>query len=212
MKLIDRTVVDFLNEVDSPSPAPGGGSVSGLSAALGTALLRMVGHITVDRKAFQKLTDEHQREFHQAWEKIGKIKAEILPLIDEDTYAFNRIMDAYKMPKTTDQEVLDRNDAIELATFYAIQVPMKVGTLCFEALQEIEPFVLYGNKNALSDVGVGVLQLTTALIGAMMNVKINLSGISNHEQRTLFMVQMETMIKEVNQVSNKYIQQIFQTL
>ena len=212
MKLVDKTVLEFINAVDSSSPAPGGGSVSGLSASLGLALLRMVGHITVDRKAFLKLEEDQQQAFTNAWNALDPIKQELILLVDEDTVAFNRIMAAYKLPKDTEEEQTIRSEAIELATIYAIEVPLRVAHLCFDAMKHLEPIIAYGNKNALSDVGVGVLQLTAALTGALMNVKINVSGLSNETDQTKYLTEMESLLKEANQTSNTFLQQIFPKL
>jgi len=212
MRLINLEVESFINEVDSNTPAPGGGSVSGVSALLGVALGRMVGHVTIPKKAFAKRTTEQQETFQQAFDELHDIKQALLPLVDEDTKAFNRIMQAYKMPKETKQEQYDRKEAIELATIYAIDVPLLVANYSFRALKLLPTIEQYGNKNALSDVGVAALQLTTAILGSLMNVKINVSGLKDEEKKADYIVQVETLIQEANGLSNGLIQRIFSAL
>lgn len=212
LKLVDHTVLDFLEKVDSKAPAPGGGSVSGLASSLGVSLLHMVGHITIGRKKYEALNDEQKQLFQEAWETVEFIKERLVPLIDEDTKAFNKIMAAYKMPKSTQQEQINRLDAIDLATIYAIEVPLQVALLSLDALRIIDPIKTFGNKNAISDVGVGVLQVTSGLIGSLMNVKINASGLQNKEQQASYIKQVDKIMAEANQLSNKLLQDIFKNL
>ena len=179
---------------------------------MGVALLRMVGHITIGRKAFQKYSELEQQEFVKSWEKLGDVKTQMEPLIDEDTNAFNRIMIAYKLPKDTPEEQEKRLDAIELATTYAIDVPLRLAELCLTAINLVEPIKQYGNKNALSDVGVGVLQLTAALTGALMNVKINVSGLQDEDLKTKYTNELKVILNEANTKSNQLLQSIFPNL
>jgi len=181
MKLIDKTVVDFISEVDSPSPAPGGGSVSALAGSMGVSLSRMVGHLTVNKKKFKGLSEEIQEEFIKRFEELEGIKDELNILIDRDTEAFNYVMAAFKLPKETDEEKAARKQAIEEATYKAIDVPMMIAELSYRGLELIEYFTEYGNKNAITDLGVSALLLSVALEGAVLNVKINLPGITDED-------------------------------
>jgi len=181
MKLVDKNIMDFIDEVDSASPAPGGGSVSALAGSLGVSLSRMVGHLTVNKKKFKGLSEEVQGEFINRFEELGAVKDELNVLIDRDTEAFNYVMAAFKLPKETDGEKAERKEAIEAATYKAIDVPMMIAELSYRGLELIEYFVEYGNKNAITDLGVSSLLLATALEGAILNVKINLPGISDAE-------------------------------
>lgn len=181
MKLVEKSVVDFIDEVDSASPAPGGGSVSALVGSLGASLSRMVGHLTVNKKKFKGYSEEIQWDFMQRFEELYNIKSELNVLVDRDTEAFNHVMAAFKLPKESEEEKVARSAAIEEATYKAIDVPMVIGELSYRGLELIEYFVEYGNKNAITDLGVSALLLASALEGAILNVKINLPGISDQE-------------------------------
>ena len=179
MELVDKSIVDFINEVDSPSPAPGGGSVSALVGSLGASLVRMVGHLTINKKKFKELDVEVQRAFLEAFEELEGIKEELTVLVDRDTEAFNYVMAAFKLPKETDAENKKRKEAIEEATYKAIDVPMVIGELSYRGLELMEFLGKDGNKNAITDLGVSALLFASALEGAILNVKINLGGISD---------------------------------
>lgn len=212
MALIEKTVVEFANEVDSSSPAPGGGSVSALAGVIGASLARMVGHITVNKKAYKKLDAREQEQFEQALARLLAIKDELLPLIDEDTNAFNAIMAAYKLPKNTEQEKQVRIQAIEDATKGAIEVPMQVANLSLEALKLLKPIEDFGNKNARSDVGVAALQLGAATQGALMNVKINLPGLSDEEEKKTYLDTVEEMFEKASLFTNFIANKVFELL
>lgn len=179
MKLMDKNVRDFIAEVDSPSPAPGGGSVSALAGSLGASLSRMVGHLTVNKKKFKGLSEEIQGEFLRRFEELEGVKDELNTLVDRDTEAFNLVMAAFKLPKETDEEKAAREEAIEKATYKAIEVPMAIAENSYRGLELIGYFLEYGNKNAITDLGVSALLLSAALEGAVLNVKINLPGITD---------------------------------
>jgi len=179
--LVDMTVKDFINEVDSKSPAPGGGSVSSLASSLGAALAGMVCNLTVGKKKFAKLDEGTQKEFNDAFENIVRLKEDLTRFVDEDTASFNLFMDALALPKETDEEKQTRKQAMEDATLEAIKVPYKIATTSLEGLENLIVIIKNGNKNALSDVGVGALLLHSGLEGAILNVKINLPGLSDEE-------------------------------
>lgn len=190
MSFLGHTVQEFLDQVDSKSPAPGGGSVSAISALLGVGLARMVGHITIGRKAFKALDSNQQETFLSAFEELGLIQKQLSPLVDKDTEAFNAIMAAYTLPKDTEVQQAQRNEAIQQATIQAIDVPLLVASLSHQALQVMGPIEAYGNKNALSDVGVAVLELNTAVRGALMNVQINIAGLQDKDLQQMYQQQV----------------------
>lgn len=181
MKLVEKTVTDFINEVDSSSPAPGGGSVAAVVGALGASLSRMVGHLTVNKKKFKELDEEIRIDFLGKFDELCCIKEELVLLVDRDTEAFNLVMAAFKMPKETDEQKKDRKEAIEAATYKAIDVPMVIAELSFRGLELIENLGKNGNQNAITDLGVSALLLASGLEGAILNVKINLPGISDEK-------------------------------
>ncbi len=196
MRLVDLSVREFVCEVDSAAPAPGGGSVSALASALGTGLLRMVGHLTIPKKKFNKLDEDVQKHFIHNHEVLKTLENRLLELIDRDTEAFNEIMKAFKMPKETEQDQKKRSKAIEAATLKAIDVPENIAKVALEALEMVDLVSEYGNKNALSDVGVSALMLYAGLEGACLNVKINLPGLSDENLIKQYQTKIEDLLKK----------------
>ncbi len=198
--LRELKITEFVNEVDSKSPAPGGGSVSALASSLGVALTRMVGHLSVGKKKFKALDENIQSEFKEIIESFESIKNELVMLIDKDTDAFNLIMAAFKLPKETDEEKSLRSQKIEEGTLEAIKVPFEVARLSLEAMKNLDYILKYGNKNTLSDLGVSCLLLKAGLEGAILNVKINLPGISDQELKDQYTHQAADMLREASKI------------
>jgi len=196
MKLIDYSVLDFVKELDSAKPAPGGGSASAVASALGMALSRMVGHLTIPKKKFKALDDYTQESFIDIHEQLKDNQRKALKLVDEDTLAFNQIMQAFKMPKESDEEKKERKKAIEKATYKATEVPMEIALISFETLKSLKVTIKHANKNAISDIGVSALLLHSALEGAILNVKINLPGISDEAYKEKMYTKVKTMQEE----------------
>ena len=186
-KLVSMSLVDFADETASESPAPGGGSVSAYVGALGISLATMVANLSSHKKGW----DDRWNEFSGWADKGQQIKKTLIALVDEDTRAFNQIMNAFGLPKGTDQEKKDRTDAIQAATKNAIEVPMKVMRTCFDSMSVIEEMVKEGNPNSVTDAGVGALCARSAVIGAYLNVKVNGSGLKDQ-------VYMEKTLKEAD--------------
>ncbi len=199
MKLIDYSVLDFVKEVDSAKPAPGGGSASAIASALGMALSRMVGHLTIPKKKFKALDDYIQDDFIEIHERLKDGQRRAMELVDEDTLAFNEIMKAFKMPKETEEAKRKRKAAIEKATYKATEVPLEIARLSYETLSKLSHTAAYANKNAISDVGVSALLLHSALEGAILNVNINLPGIQDEKYKQKIYNEVNTMLKEGNQ-------------
>lgn len=167
--LINMKLNAFADETASESPAPGGGSISAYVGALGISLATMVANLSASKSGWE----ERWKEFSDWAEKGQKIKNQLLALVDEDTTAFNKIMDGFKLPKTTDEEKKIRKQAIQEATKFAIEVPYKVMQLSFDSMEIIQGMAETGNPNSVSDAGVGALCARTAVMGAFLNVKIN---------------------------------------
>ncbi len=174
-KLVDMSVTGFADETASESPAPGGGSVSAYIGSLGISLATMVANLSSHKRGW----DERWEEFSDWAEKGQKIKDHLLYLVDEDTNAFNKIMDAFGLPKGTKEEKASRMQAIQDASKYAIDIPFKVMQTCFESMEIIKAMVETGNPNSVSDAGVGALCARSAIMGAFLNVKINASGVED---------------------------------
>jgi len=171
-KLVNMTLADFANETSSESSAPGGGSIAAYVGALGVSLATMVANLSSHKKGW----DERWEEFGNWAEKGEKIKNELVSLVDADTKAFNKIMEGFGMPKSTDEEKLARTNAIQEATKFAIEIPFQVMKASYNSMEVIKTMAEIGNPNSVSDAGVGALCARSAVIGAFMNVRINASG------------------------------------
>jgi glutamate formiminotransferase/formiminotetrahydrofolate cyclodeaminase len=174
-KLISKNLKEFAEETASESPAPGGGSISAYVGALGAALGTMVANLSAHKRGW-----DEQWETFSAWAEKGKYyHTQLLKCVDEDTDAFNRIMDAFGLPKNTDAEKAARKEAIQSATKNAIEIPLKVMQLSFDSMEILAAMAESGNPNSVSDAGVGAHCACTAVKGAFLNVMINLSGYSD---------------------------------
>lgn len=174
-KLVDLTARGFAEETASESPAPGGGSISAYMGALAAALGTMVANLTAHKAAY----DDRWEEFSDAAEEGQDIMERMLHLVDEDTAAFNRIMDVFAMPKKTDAEKAARAKALEEATLYATQVPLRTMETAAEAFTLIRNMAENGNPASVTDAGVGALAARAAVRGAFLNVKINAAGLKD---------------------------------
>ncbi len=174
-KLMDMSCAAFADETSSESPAPGGGSISAYMGALGVSLGTMVANLSSHKPGW----DERWEEFSVWAEKGQMLKDELLHLVDEDTRAFNMIMDAFGLPKGSDEEKAARTEAIQQATRYAIEIPFRVMQKSFETMEILKAMAETGNPNSVSDAGVGALAARSAVMGAFLNVKINASGLSD---------------------------------
>ncbi len=176
-RLVDMDLVAFANETGSESPAPGGGSISAYMGAMGAALGTMVANLSSHKAGW----DDRWEEFSN-WADKGKYYMdELLHLVDEDTVAFNRIMDAFGLPKKTEAEKQARTEAIQAATRYAIEVPFKVMQLCYGAMEVMKAMAENGNPNSVTDAGVGALAARSGVYGAFLNVKINSASLNDKD-------------------------------
>ena len=166
-------LTDFADLLASEAPAPGGGSVSALCGALSASLSAMVANLTFDKKGFEK----HKSAMEGIADRAQKLKAGFLLAVDDDMKAFNKIIEARRMAKGSDEEKQARENAIFAANKEAIAVPMQVLKNCRQALELAEVVIQDGNPNSLSDAGCAVLNAVAAAEGAYMNVLINASGL-----------------------------------
>lgn len=184
-KLIDLTARGLAEETASESPAPGGGSISAYMGALGAALGTMVANLTAHKAAY----DDRWEYFSNVAEKGEDIMERLLHLVDEDTDAFNRIMDVFTMPKGTDAEKAARKAALEDATLYATQVPLRTMKTAFEAFDVLQDMAANGNPASVTDAGVGALAARAAVRGAFLNVKINAAGLKDRAKADKLMAE-----------------------
>jgi glutamate formiminotransferase/formiminotetrahydrofolate cyclodeaminase len=176
-KLIEMNLTQFADETASESPAPGGGSVAAYCGTLGISLATMVANLSSHKRGW----DHRWEEFSEYAEKGQALKNQLLAAVDEDTAAFNRIMEAFGMSKDSEKEVAERKKAISDATRNAAEVPLKVAEIALESLDIIKAMVEKGNPNSITDAGVGALCARTAVKGAVMNVRVNLQGFEDAE-------------------------------
>lgn len=174
-KLVDMTCVGFADETASESPAPGGGSISAYMGALAAALGTMVANLSAHKAGW----DDRWEEFSDVAEKGRDIQDRLIHLVDEDTEAFNRIMGVFAMPKKTDEEKVARSAALQEATLYATEVPLRTMRAAYETFDVLEAMAVKGNPASVSDAGVGALAARSAVLGAQLNVRINAAGLKD---------------------------------
>ncbi len=167
--------IQFANETASESPAPGGGSIAAYVGSLGASLGAMVANLSSHKRGW----DDRWEEFSHWAEKGQVLKNELLRLVDEDTRAFNNLLEAFRLPSEKEQEKQAKSNAIEIATKNAIEVPWKVMENALQSMELLEAMVEIGNPNSVSDGAVGSLCARTAVIGAFLNVQINVNGLAD---------------------------------
>ena len=188
-KLVDMTCTGFAEETASESPAPGGGSISAYMGALAAALGTMVANLSSHKAGW-----DDRWEYFSNWADNGMaVMNELLYLVDEDTAAFNKIMDVFGMPKSTDEEKAARAEAMEVATLYATQVPLRTMKAAYKAFEVVRAMAEEGNPNSVSDAGVGALAARSAVMGACLNVKINAAGLKDRAMA-------DALVKEAEEI------------
>lgn len=201
MSFAEKSLQSFLDEVASAEPAPGGGSVAALSGALGASLVAMVCRLTIGKKGYEAVSDEMQAILPRA----EALQRELRDLMQADTDAYARVMDAYKLPKQTDAEKNARTRAIQDALKHASDVPLRVAELCAKVLELARPIAEKGNKNAASDGGVGALMAEAGLRGAAFNVSINLGAISDEAFVREHRTRVQQLLADAEQRKNEIL-------
>lgn len=176
-RLVDMTLTEFAEETASESPAPGGGSIAAYMGALGAALSTMVANLSAHKPGW----DDRWKEFSDYAERGHALMTRLLALVDEDTAAFNKIMAVFSMPKSTPEEKAARAEALETATLYATEVPLRTMEASYEVFDYAEAMAREGNPASVSDAAVGALAARAAVVGALLNVRINAAGLKNRE-------------------------------
>ena len=208
MKLVELKVDDYLGLLGSDAPAPGGGSVSALAGAQGIALMNMVCDLTIGKAKYA----EFEEICLSAKEKGKRLVKELTEAVDEDTEAFNLVSAAFKLPKETEADKLVRSKAIGEAMLAATEVPFKTMELSFEGLRTIETLVGKTNINAISDLGVGAINLMASVKGAWLNVLINLPGVKDIDKKTLFEDKGNEILKQAEELVKIIEIEIFKSL
>ena len=188
-RLVRMSCKAFAEETSSESPAPGGGSISAYMGALGAALACMVANLSAGKRGWES----RWKEFSDWAEEAQQLMKELLALVDEDTDAFNRLMGAMRMPKSSPEQIEERDAAIEAATLYAGEVPLRTMKTAVKAFPLLRRMAEEGNPNSVSDAGVGALAARSAVLGAQLNVKINASGLQNRDDASRLLAEAEAV-------------------
>jgi len=208
MKLVDMRLRDFVDELSSDSPAPGGGSVAALAGALSSALSSMVCNLTIGKEKYKDV--EHDME--RILDRVEDMKRRFMDLIDRDTEAFNKVMEALKLPKETDEEKRIRKEKIQDALKGAALVPLETARMCAEMIELCKEVAEKGNKNSITDVGVAAIMARAGLESAILNVKINLKSINDEKfiESLLYEIDVlknntEEAMRDVEEVVSSYV-------
>ncbi len=203
-KLVDLKLNDFANETAGESPAPGGGSIAAYVGTLGVSLGTMVANLSAHKAGW----DEKWKFFSEWAEKGQAYKNKLLYLVDEDTNAFNKIIDGFRMPKGSEKEITDRKAAIEEATKYATQIPFQVMETAYQSMEVMQAMIKNGMQSSLSDAGVGILCARTAVIGAYFNVRINAKDIKDRKFADDILEKAEKIYKATIKIEQETIEYI----
>lgn len=191
-RLVDMTLTEFAEETASESPAPGGGSIAAYMGALGAALSTMVANLSAHKPGW----DDRWKEFSDYAERGHALMTRLLALVDEDTAAFNKIMAVFSMPKSTPEEKAARAEALETATLYATEVPLRTMEASYDVFDYAEAMAREGNPASVSDAAVGALAARAAVVGALLNVRINAAGLKNRENAEKLLARADEIDKK----------------
>lgn len=200
--LVQKSLISFAEETASESPAPGGGSISAYVGALGVSLGTMVANLSAHKVGWDDKIDF----FSSCAETGQQLKDKLLSLVDADTHAFNSIMDAMRMPKSSEEEKAARKKAMHNATVGAIEIPLSVMRVCLESMPLIMEMAKKGNPNSVSDAGVGALCARTAVEGAALNVRINCHGFDDKEFVAKAIQEAEMMLSECKRLEKETLE------
>jgi len=201
-QLTDLTLTEFANETSSESPAPGGGSISAYVGTLGAALTTMVANLSAHKRGW----DHKWNEFSKCAEESLTYQNKLLSLVNQDTIAFNKILEAYRLSKETKEEEKSRKKAIEEATLFAIETPFKVMEISLKLMNSIKKMAEIGNPNSITDAAVAGLCAKTAILGAFLNVKINCSDYNGKKSISAILKQGEKIAKKANMLEKEILE------
>jgi len=209
---IKKSLEEYIKNVASGDPTPGGGSVSALVGSLGAALTSMVKNLTVGKKAYEELPDEIKRKISDNAKEIESLMEDLKNIVDEDTKAFDKVMEALKLPKETEEQKAIRSKAIQDGYKVALEVPLRCAEKCLRVLELQDVFAEYGNVNAITDVGVGTLLAYAGLEGALFNVIINLNSIKDQEFKDKTSQKVENMLNEGKKLRDELLKVVYERL
>lgn len=206
--LVELTVTDFLNKVAGSDPVPGGGSVAALNGALSAALAAMVAHLTIGKKGYEA----HEELMQHIAETASKQQEEFTADIDRDSQAYDAVFACFKMPKATDEEKATRSAAIQEATKKAALVPMQVARNACRLMPLIAEVARLGNRNAVTDACVAMMAARSAVLGAVLNVRINLGSLKDKEFAAQMQAEADELERRACEQEQKLLGEINQTL
>lgn len=207
MNIMEMTLRQYNELLGSKEPAPGGGSTAALTGVLAASLTMMVVSLSQGKKSFEALDESIKKAFMEESKNVEKLREELSVLAEEDTNAFNKFMEAMKLPKDTEEEKVIRNKKLQEAGIYALNVPLTTGEKCYLILKNQKTIAAYGNKNAVSDAGVGSLLALAGLEGALLNVNINLPSIEDEKIKNEA-IQKSSKLLEEGRILHKEIMKI----
>ncbi|WP_313756674.1 cyclodeaminase/cyclohydrolase family protein [Tissierella sp.] len=209
---INKSLKEYIAATASGEPTPGGGSVAALVGSLGGALTNMVNNLTVGKKAYEELSDEIKSKIANNSKEVEKLIEDLTGIVDEDTKAFDKVMEAFKLPKETDEEKMARTKAIQEGYKVALEVPLRCAEKCLRILELQDVFANYGNVNAITDVGVGTLLAYSGLEGALFNVTINLGSIKDEEFKKEVSAKVDSILKEGKSLKEELLNIVYKRL
>ena len=206
--LTELSLRKFIDVTAGSDPVPGGGSISALAGTLSAALAHMVAGLTIGKKKYLEVEDEMK----EIAEKTAAIQEKLYQAIDRDSEAYNVVFDAFKLPKETDEEKAKRSAAIQEATKVAAQVPMEVAALAFSLIPYIQAVVAKGNQNAVTDGCVAMLCCRTAVLGALLNVRINLGSIKDEAFVKEYAAKAEKLESEITKIEKTILDTTYKAI
>ena len=202
MKLTEMKVNDFIDLLASDAPAPGGGSASALAGAMGVGLSKMVAALTTGKAKYA----EHEDTVQEILSKAGSLTEKLTAAIDRDTEAFDGVSAVFAMPKSTDEEKAARSAALQEATLYATQVPLRTMKTAFGVFEIVRAMAAVGNPNSVSDAGVGALAARSAVLGAGLNVRINAAGLKDRAAADALVAEADRLAAEAERAEREVLE------
>ncbi len=206
--LKDHTLVQFSDVTAGSDPVPGGGSVSALAGAISASLAKMVANLTIGRKKYAEV----EGEMMEVAAKAEEIRQHLLLAIDRDSDAYNLVSEAFKMPKETDEEKAIRSEKIQEATKVAALVPMEVAKTTYELIPLIEAVVMKGNQNAITDGCIAMMNCRLGVLGALLNVRINLGGLKDEAFVKELAADCERLERDITDIEHRLLQHTYKAI
>lgn len=201
-------IQEFINELASDAPSPGGGSTAAFVGALAGCLNNMVYSLTINKKSFEILTEEKKQEMINFENECNNFILNCVNFMEEDRICFNKLMKCYKLPKNTDEEKDHRKSELKAKTYEAMISPLKVCRECIEFYENIEFAIKYGNKMLISDAGVSASLLHSAIESSIINVKVNLNSLKDEEYFSEIKLELEDILNKSNEYKNKILKAV----